>query len=417
MIRLNAVPTTPLPTVRPERRTAVVRGSAVPCGIGGRAGAAMVRAAICLALTGCAGGMAADTPVAAAARADAATGAGAGPAGLAAAPAADFAFTMADGTVLPARQWLPPPGTPVRRIVLALHGFNDSRDAWVLPGPLLAAAGFVVVAPDQRGFGASPSRGRWAGTDRLVEDAWSMVGTLHARFPGLPLTVMGESMGGAVAMLVAARHGARDGGSAASEAGAGGESYVLLAPAVWDRAEIGVVLATSLWLAAGVAPGYMVTGGEVPIQVVASDNRAALLALFHDPLTLGATRLDVLAGLVDVMDHAAAAAPLLRGRVLVLDGGHDRLVPPAATAATWAKLPASVRRAFYPGGYHLLLRDLDRGLPTADVISWLDDPDASLPSGADAAAAAWLAGHSWEDEPAGWLPSGVDALGGREPAP
>ncbi|MBN8929781.1 MAG: hypothetical protein J0H19_24575 [Rhodospirillales bacterium] len=48
-------------------------------------------------------------------------------------------------------------------------------------------------------------------------------------------------------------------------------------------------------------------------------------------------------------------------------------------------------RAFYPEGYHLLLRDLHRITPTEDIITWMRAPEAPLPSGADRAAAAWLA--------------------------
>ena len=38
-------------------------------------------------------------------------------------------------------------------VVLALHGMNDSRDAWEYPAPDFAAHGVAVFAPDQRGFG------------------------------------------------------------------------------------------------------------------------------------------------------------------------------------------------------------------------------------------------------------------------
>jgi hypothetical protein len=48
-------------------------------------------------------------------------------------------------------------------------------------------------------------------------------------------------------------------------------------------------------------------------------------------------------------------------------------------------------RAFYPNNYHLLLRDLGRAVPIDDIIAWLLDPASPLPSGAEAAATAWLA--------------------------
>ena len=42
---------------------------------------------------------------------------------------------MPDGMRLPYRDWLPK-GKPVA-VVLALHGMNDSRDAWEYPGARL----------------------------------------------------------------------------------------------------------------------------------------------------------------------------------------------------------------------------------------------------------------------------------------
>ena len=298
----------------------------------------------------------------------------------------DLSFTLSDGTVLPARNWLPPPGTATRGVILALHGFGDSRDAWEMPAPHFATAGYAVYAPDQRGFGATATRGRWAGAATMVNDAAALRTQLQARYPDVPVIVMGESMGGAVALLLAARPDAPV-----------NSTTVLLAPAVWNRAEIGIPLRTGLWVAATVSPGWTLTGNEVPLHVQASDNRAALLRLAHDPLTLRRTRVDMLSGLVDMMDQASRAAPSVRGTVLVLNGERDQLVPPAATANLWAHLPTTVRHGTYLTGYHLLLRDHDRDRVTTDILAWLQTPNAWLPSGADLTAAAWLAQRSWQD--------------------
>ncbi len=88
------------------------------------------------------------------------------PPGPAVAPpreAAD-AFVMEDGTRLPYRVWMPD-GDPWA-VVLALHGMNDSRDAWEYPAPELATHGVAVFAPDQRGFGDTEVRGYWPGRRR-----------------------------------------------------------------------------------------------------------------------------------------------------------------------------------------------------------------------------------------------------------
>jgi len=46
--------------------------------------------------------------------------------------------------------------------VLLVHGFPDSNYLWRGVIPKLTQAGYKVIAPDQRGFGASdaPGRGR-----------------------------------------------------------------------------------------------------------------------------------------------------------------------------------------------------------------------------------------------------------------
>lgn len=291
---------------------------------------------------------------------------------------ADAAFVMRDGARLPYRVWLPP--GDVTAIVLALHGFNDSRDAWEYPAPAFADAGIAVYAPDQRGFGAAPGRGLWPGTQALVDDAADMARLLRVRHPGAPLFLMGESMGGAVLMVLAAIAPPPD-----------VSGYVLVAPAVWGRSRMNLFLRGGLFLAASLVPGLAV--GRGPVRVTPTDNKEALIRLSRDPLTLRRTRFDTLRGLVDLMDAALAAAPRFERPGLFLYGGKDDLVPKEAMLAAWRRLPdtGAVRLAYYPAGHHLILRDHARAVPIADIIAWMRAPTAPLPSGTDQVARQWRA--------------------------
>jgi len=292
------------------------------------------------------------------------------------AAAVAHAFALRDGTRLPYRSWLP--AGPPEAVVLALHGFNDSRDAWEIPAIDLTAAGCAVYAPDQRGFGQAPGRGLWPGTAALVADAAEMVGLLRDLHPRAPIVLLGESMGGAVLMCLATSARAPE-----------GVRYVLVAPAVWGRATMNVFLRGSLWLASTMLPSLALSGA--PVRVTACDNRAALIRLSRDPLTIHATRFDTLRGLVDLMDAALAAAASFTAPGLFMYGGRDELVPKGAMAAMWRMLPpGGARRAYYPNDYHLMLRDLGRSAPVADVLAWTRNPLAPLPSGADRAAGEWL---------------------------
>lgn len=285
------------------------------------------------------------------------------------------AFLMPDGTRLPYRAWLPE--DPPWAVVLALHGMNDSRDAWEYPAPDFAQQGVAIFAPDQRGFGATGARGYWPTTKTLVSDAKVMARLLRQRYPHAKLYLMGESMGAAVLMV-----------AATSPDPPPAEGYILIAPAVWGRAEMNVFYRAALWAAVNTVPGLKVSGSIA--RRVASDNRVAIRRLSTDPLTIKSTRVDAVDGLVNLMDAALAAAPHFHARALFLYGGKDELIPDKATAATWCGLPPGPRQAFYPAGYHLLLRDTHRITPIDDILAWMRHPDAPLPSGADRAAQAWL---------------------------
>jgi alpha-beta hydrolase superfamily lysophospholipase len=296
---------------------------------------------------------------------------------------ADDRFIAADGAVLPLRSWLPegPPGA----VILALHGLNDYSNAFALPAPALVAEGIAVYAYDQRGFGAAPQRGRWAGNDAMRSDAVLAATLLRQRHPGIPLYLLGESMGGAVAVLAVT-------GSAPAPV----DGVILAAPAVWGRQAMSVFERVGLWVIDHL-PALEVSQRSVPYAIHPSDNIPMLRALGRDPLVLKRARTDTLAGVVDLMSAALARAPHLAVPALVLYGEKDEIVPRGALASFVDSLPAGARRgqrvALYPNGYHMLLRDLQGATVLTDVATWLHDPRAALPSGADADARVLLTGH------------------------
>lgn len=287
---------------------------------------------------------------------------------------AEAAYRAADGAELPIQRWLPNPSAP-RAVVLALHGMNDYANAFAMPGPWWAQRGIATYAYDQRGFGRAPHPGRWAGTEALVDDLDAMVALLGQRYPRTPIYLVGNSMGGAVAMAALARAGHPQ------VAG-----VILAAPAVWGRATMDVGKRVLLFLAAHTMPWHRVTGEG--LNVVPSDNREMLLALARDPLVIKDTRLDTIWGLVNLMDDAFDSAPRLDDvPLLILYGEHDEIIPKGPTRRMIEMLPRDPRAprtiAIYAKGYHMLLQDLEAEIVWRDVLAWIEDPKAPLPSGAD----------------------------------
>ena len=308
-------------------------------------------------------------------------------------------FVAADGQVLPLRKWLPrwgPPdndGAAVRAVILALHGFNDYSNAFDGPGKAWSKNGIATYAYDQRGFGAAPGRGLWPGRAALAADAATAAGILRRLYPQVPVYLLGESMGGAVAVVAMTG----ESGTPIPDV----DGVVLTAPAVWGRATMDLLPRLMLWAGVRLMPGLTLTGRGLEIKP--SDNIAMLRALARDPLMIHETRIDAIYGLVDLMDAALASAPLLDVPELVTYGAKDEIIPKAAIRRFVSALPQEPSRrrrlAWYDDGYHMLLRDLEGSVVMADVASWVLAPRAPLPSGADrsAAAAFWLSGTrvSW----------------------
>lgn len=218
---------------------------------------------------------------------------------------------MADLARLPLRVWA---ARKPRAVIVAVHGFNDYSNAFAMPGPWLAKRGVTVYAYDQRGFGKAPHRGFWAGEEAMVQDLRTVARLVKQRHPRLPLYVMGESMGGAVAMIAFAGAGVPD-----------AEGAILSAPAVWGWRAMNPLYKSALWIAAHTVPSFSPTGEGLGVQ--ASDNIEMLRALGRDPLVIKETRVDTIYGLVGLMDKAYESGPLIRKPVLYLYGKKDELVP------------------------------------------------------------------------------------------
>lgn len=282
----------------------------------------------------------------------------------------DDTYVAADGTSLPLSTWPAANGAP-KTVILGLHGFGDYRKAWEEPAGIWAEAGITTYAYDQRGFGGSPTRGRWPGTDALVDDARAVASLIQARHPGVPFYLAGESMGGAVVLVAADR-------------GAEADGLILSATALRSRDTFGPVASAGLWFFAHTIP--WMPAGPTSIDYRPTDNPKTMEKLRSDPMMLRQPRLDMAYGLVDLMDDARVAARHVRLPYLMMHGLGDRIVPQEPVRAAIEIMPrrADSKLAFYKDGYHLLMRDKAGPIVAADVAAWISDHEAALPSGADA---------------------------------
>ena len=286
---------------------------------------------------------------------------------------------MSDGVELKLARFFPEERKP-RAILLALHGYNDYRNAFKEPAVYLNEARIAIYAYDQRGFGESLSRGFWPGTQTLTGDLRTAAALVRAKHPKVPLYLLGNSMGSAVLLV------------ATAEAPVYVDGIILAAPAARSRETMLFFTPMSLWIAAHTIPWVKLDSRGLALRI--SDNVPMLKNLEKDPHILRESRIDTYYGLVNLMDKAFASIPRIKKPTLLLYGEEDTLIPNDIFRAMLDKLPTSkpkdLKIAVYEKGFHLLLRDLAAKTVLEDIVVWIEDRERVLPSGAEGAAAAWI---------------------------
>ncbi len=261
-------------------------------------------------------------------------------------------YTVADDRREPGC-WLPQ-GRPAA-VLLAVHGLNDHRGAFRTLAEHLVPAGVAVYSYDQHGFGATPQRGQWPGIGPLADDLRRRTYEMRWRHPGVPLFVLGESMGAAVALV------------AFSDYPLGPDGIILSAPAVLARNEIGPIRSGLVQAAASLFPNLRVTR---PAGFALTDDAEVEHQLARDPWLIGPTRLEVVAGVLSLMDVAARRAHQLYLPVLLLYGKRDPLISPQVVERLAGAIRGPVR-TFGHDGYHLLLRGRAAEVSAQRILAWL----------------------------------------------
>jgi acylglycerol lipase len=278
---------------------------------------------------------------------------------------------MEDGYRLPMSRW--ETAGNAHAVLLSLHGLNDYSHAFDNLGHYLASRGVTVIAYDQRGFGNTEGRGLWHGSDRMSADLATMARLLRKQYSGIPLYLLGESMGGAVVLTTLATTPVDVDGA------------VLAAPAVWSRSTMPYYQRIALWIGAHTFPGKRLTGEGLDIRP--SDNTEMLQALAEDDTVIKATRIDVLYGISNLMDRAASVSHNGPGNILLLYGEHDDIIPAEPTCQLFENLSQNkttrLSAVVYQQGYHMLTRDLQAEVVLEDIAAWIEDNVRSETHGSD----------------------------------
>jgi alpha-beta hydrolase superfamily lysophospholipase len=253
------------------------------------------------------------------------------------------------------RSWLP--ASKPKAIIIALHSFGDYSAAFNQLGPWFVEQGMALYSWDQRGFGANINAGKWPGQESLESDLVTRVEEIAKRH-NAPLFILGESLGGAVAINVAARNPQLP-----------IDGLILVAPAVREGIPARYGWNLAIAAAALVRPGYLLNVERDEDDPRFSPQAAQRLA--NDPLVQRNVRMDHYQGLIRYADRTSNIADTLNTPTLLLYGGDDNSVPAISIERLRKHLGAIGTYHFYPSGPHLLLQGAQWHQVANDISQWI----------------------------------------------
>lgn len=268
-------------------------------------------------------------------------------------------FTASDGENLAAHHWPLADGRPQRGTVLLVHGLGEHAGRYHHVAQHFNDWGFAVRAYDQYGHGRSAGpRGGLNHDLRLLDDLADMVDTARAHTPeGLPLVLLGHSMGGLVAARFVAMHLRPV------------DALVLSSPALDPG--LNAVQKLLVGTLPQLAPNLRV-GNGLDARYISHDP-AVVAAYEGDPLCHDRISGRLARFIAESGPTTVARAAHWRVPTLLMWAGDDRLVNPAGSRAFAAAAPDSVVQSrCFEGLYHELFNELDAA-PVFDVLRrWLE---------------------------------------------
>ncbi|GAB1259483.1 alpha/beta hydrolase [Aurantivibrio plasticivorans] len=288
----------------------------------------------------------------------------------------DQTFTLdseVDGLPLTGYVWKAQPADTARGLVVVAHGMAEHAKRYVTFARSLNEAGYMVVAHDHRGHGASPGPNGLgdfgkAGWDALVKDLAQVVRFAKSQFSGLDTVLFGHSMGSFAT-----------------------QQFLLSDGELLDRVVLSGSAATDKLFAALAKARSESSDSGLNIHNRGFTHRTGYEWLSRDEEQVDRYVSDPLCGfelttesIMGLIAQAATLADLNNLKniptnlpVLLLAGSDDPVTGQLAFLETLYKRYkqvgiSQVDTLYYQGGRHEMLNEINRQQVVADVIAWLD---------------------------------------------
>lgn len=253
--------------------------------------------------------------------------------------------------------WMP--DTPVRAVVVLAHGYGEHARRYDHVAQRFGEAGLAMYALDHRGHGrAGGKRVRVRHIKEFVSDYRTLVLTARKENPGLPIIVLGHSMGGGIAFAYGVAHPAEY------------DLMVLSGPALAAHKSVSKFKAVLGKTVGSILPDLPIEKIEAAMvsrdpQVVADYESDPLVYRGKVPAGIGKA-------LLVVGETMERKAPGITAPLLVVHGEDDQLIPVEGSRRLVACIGSTdVELKVYPELYHEVFNEPERDRVLEDVTTWI----------------------------------------------
>ncbi|KAJ9140745.1 hypothetical protein P3X46_031353 [Hevea brasiliensis] len=268
------------------------------------------------------------------------------------------------GTEIFLKSWTPPSGVKIKGAVFFCHGYGDTC-TFFFEGiaKRIAVAGYVVYALDHPGFGLSEGlHGYIPSFDGLVDNIIERYAKIKGRpeLKGLPCFLLGQSMGGAVALKVHLKEAhAWDG--------------VILVAAMCRIAEDvkpPPPVLKALILLSRVMPKAKLLPQRDLAELGFRDLKSRKVAEYNVICYNDRMRLKTAVELLKATEDIEAKLDKVSSPLLILHGAADKVTDPMVSQFLYQKASSKDKTLkLYEGGYHSILE----GEPDDRIFAIFDD--------------------------------------------
>lgn len=264
-------------------------------------------------------------------------------------------------------EWKSP--APAKIVVVCIHGLGLCARAYKPLAKELSAAGIDGYGVNVRGFGpdrSKPDRAKLNCAD-TVADVTKLLSNIHRKHPDYKVFLVGESMGGALAIRIAAENPDLIDG------------VICSAPA-WKLLKVRQTAVKGVFELVLFRRSHPGPAGRAVMHQATTDPELAEHWL-TDPshkLKLSLKEATSFLGFISKTDYYAK---LLTKPVMVVQGLNDHLVSPKAVAKLVRDIPSDSKTFLIDGkGEHLVLEEGKFSPPLVEkLINWIKKPSSDQP--------------------------------------